>query len=207
MQVNRENEKVVTSLREYLKGCKSVLDIGCGQSSMLQYIPWITESLGVEIWQPYIDESKQYHIHTHYIQSDVTKFKPTRNYDAVMCIDVLEHISKDKSEKLLDNMIGWADKKIIIYVPNGYLSQGDPYNDGNEYQHHLSEWSVNDFTKRGFIVSGFSGFKYLRGESGDICIKTPGYARDIYQIVSKMSESFCRVHPKYAFALLAIYTK
>jgi hypothetical protein len=207
MQLSRENEPLVKALMENLQNCESVLDLGCGQSSLLQYVPWIKESLGVEVWQPYIDESKKYHIHTDYIQSDLTKFVATRNYDAVICIDVIEHIPKIESEQLIKNMIRWADKRVIIYVPNGFMPQTDPYHDGNKYQEHVSEWSPDDFTKIGFKVFGYSGWKYLRGDGADIKIKTPGHLRDIVNMLSLKTESFCRTRPQYAFALLAVYMK
>jgi len=207
MQLNRETEPLVKALIENLVDCRSVLDLGCGQSSMLQYVPWVENSLGVEVWEPYINESKQHHIHTNYIQSNLIDFKPTCNYDAVMCIDVIEHIKKEESEKLIKNMLAWSDKKVIIYVPNGFMPQTDPYHDKNKYQEHISGWDVQDFTKLGFKVFGYSGWKPLRGDGADIIIKSPGHLRDIVNILSLKTESICRIYPKYAFALLAIYTK
>ena len=207
MQLDRKNEPVIEALREELKFCTSVLDIGCGQSSMIQYVPWILKSVCVEIWEPYIDESKKHSIHTSYVHSDVTEFVPFRKYDAVMCFDVIEHIDKDKAIKLIKDMITWADKKVLIYVPNGFQAQEDPYNDGNKYQKHVSAWSPKDFTKLGFKVIGYAGWKYFRSSGGDIRIKKIGRARDMLQSLADHSEMIMRNHPNYAFALLAIYSK
>src|SRR4030042_2307058 len=111
MQLNRENEPVINALRDNLVFCDSVLDLGCGQSSMIQYVPWIEYSVGVEIWEPYIEESKKHKIHTSYVHSDVTKFIPDNNFDAVICFDVIDHIEKFQAENLIKRMILWADKK------------------------------------------------------------------------------------------------
>jgi hypothetical protein len=207
MQINRKTEPMVEKLIYEMRDCKTVLDLGCGQSSTLQYVPNIEFSTGVEVWQPYIDESKGHKIHSEYINMDVTKFtSPDKSYDAVMCVDVLEHIEKKKSVEFLKRMQKWAKKKVIIYVPNGFMPQGDPYEDGNEYQKHLSGWSPQDFYDLGFEVTGYAGYRGCRGEGADIKIKTPGILRNLYAGISYLSEPFCKTHPEYAFHLFAVYT-
>lgn len=208
MQIDRKNEPVVQLMIETFKDCNSMLDLGCGQSSTMQYIPNIKFSTGVEVWKPYIDESKKYNIHTEYVNMDITKFNaPDGSYDGVMCIDVLEHINKIESIKLLKKMKRWANKKILIYVPNGFMPQEDPYEDGNKYQEHISSWHANDLRDLGFDVVGFAGLRCFRGEGADIKIKSPGILRNIYSGLSLLSEPFCRHHPEYAFHLCGIYTK
>lgn len=205
MQIQRETIPMVMRLQKELQNCNSVLDLGCGQSSMLKYIHNIKFSTGVEIWKPYIYESELLGIHTEYINMDVTKFETSRPYDATICVDVIEHIEKNNALKLINKMKKWSIKKIIIIVPNGYLENGDPYDDGNVYQHHLSGWSPKDFTDLGFEVIGFNGYKYCRGDGSNIRIIHP-YLRPLYAIISYLSEPFCKIFPNYAYHLFAIYT-
>ena len=49
----------VSVLKKELKDCQSVLDLGCGPDSPLQYCKNIKLSIGVEAFQPYLDESQK----------------------------------------------------------------------------------------------------------------------------------------------------
>lgn len=59
-------------LKRELSNCDTVLDLGCGCNSPLQYCntPF---SVGVELFDPYLEESKKKSIHTQYIKADVGK--------------------------------------------------------------------------------------------------------------------------------------
>ena len=46
-------------LKQELKDCESVLDLGCGPDSPLQYCSNVQHSVGVEAFQPYLEESKK----------------------------------------------------------------------------------------------------------------------------------------------------
>ena len=46
-------------LKQELKDCESVLDLGCGPNSPLQYCSNVQLSVGVEAFQPYLEESKK----------------------------------------------------------------------------------------------------------------------------------------------------
>ncbi len=45
-------------LKRELSGCGEVLDLGCGYNSPLQYVE-VSHSLGVDLFQPNIEESKK----------------------------------------------------------------------------------------------------------------------------------------------------
>jgi SAM-dependent methyltransferase len=207
MWPDRRNEPVVASLTEELRDCESVLDLGCGPSSLLQYVSEIRYSMGVDIWEPYIEESRSCRIHNDYSLSGILDYDAgIQTYDAVICIDVLEHIEKKAAEDLIQRMKKTAKKKVILYVPNGFIHQDDLYDEGNRFQEHVSDWTPHDLEKWGFCVTGFSGWKYLRGEGGDIRIKSPGIIRSGFHLISRLTESFCKTHPNYAFHLFAVYT-
>ena len=46
-------------LKKELKDCQSVLDLGCGPDSPLQYCKNIKHSVGVEAFQQYLDVSQK----------------------------------------------------------------------------------------------------------------------------------------------------
>jgi REP element-mobilizing transposase RayT len=53
-----------------------------------------------------------------------------------------------------------AKKKVVIFTPNGFLAQGEYYN--NPWQLHRSGWTAEEMKKRGYKVLGFGGAKILR---------------------------------------------
>lgn len=203
---NRSNLKVTRLLKEELSGCKSVLDLGCGKSSLLQYVPGIDWSVGVECWPDYIRESKAAHIHSEYRMQDImTLDYPSGAFDAVMLIDVLEHIEKRSAYRLLTNVERWASKKVIIAVPNGFVPQGDVCGDGNEKQNHVSGWTCAELTGRGYRVRGFGGWRLLRGDGGNIIPASNEVEHYLLAGLSLVSEPIAHICPDYAFHLFAAW--
>ncbi len=184
-----------------LRNCRRVLDVGCGNSSIIGKIPGTFYSVGVDGWEPYIAESKKKGIHNEYITADITKLSfPKRSFDAVICFDVVEHLEKAVSEKLVENMEYWASKKIIIATPNGFLptsachQEMRAHHDGNvEFQNHKCGWEVDEFTAKGYRVYGLDGLKCLR-EAKNVAGKF------LYHLSYPIGYFF----PKHAFRLLAV---
>jgi len=185
-------------LRKELVNCDRVLDLGCGYNSTLQYcnVPF---SVGVESFNPYLQESKKKGIHNQYIKADIRKieFQPEA-FDAVVAIEVLEHLTKQEGAQLLNKMERWATKKIIITTPNGYLWQ-DGYDD-NPLQEHKSGWSIEELRNFEFKVFGINGWKSLRGYMGLIKYR-PGF---LWRRISDLTQKMTYYYPKLAFQLLAI---
>jgi SAM-dependent methyltransferase len=208
MQLNRETLKATRWLKSELADCKSVLDLGCGQSSLLQYVRHLDYSLGVEYWQPYIDESRYRQIHTDYMQADINDvwFDPG-TFDAVMLVDVLEHIDVMNANRLFLKMSTWAKKKVIIIVPNGDMPQEDPYGDGNEKQRHISQWSPETLKNRGYEVRGFGGWKPLRGDGAEIVPTRTLVGHYALSALSGLSDPVVRYIPEHAFHLFGVLRK
>jgi SAM-dependent methyltransferase len=208
MHLDHSELKVTRWLKDELKGCRTVLDLGCGQSSLLQYVGGINYSVGVEYWQPYIDESKSRRIHSTYKQADITTVSfGASEFDAVILVDVLEHISKLTAYQLLQKMETWAAKKVIVVVPNGDMPQEDPYGDGNEKQRHVSEWSPAELQQIGYSVRGFGGWKPLRGDGANIIPTKTQAGHYALSILSAVSEPLVMNHPEYAFHLFGVLEK
>lgn len=126
-------------LRRELKDCKTVLDLGCGPSSPLQYCKDIEYSVGVETFKPYLEKSKDKKIHTEYIEKKIEEIDfPEDSFDAVIMIEVLEHLSKKTGKDIIKKASKWTRKKVIISTPNGYFSMDAV--DKNNFQRHLSGW-------------------------------------------------------------------
>jgi len=186
------------SLGKALSGCNSVLDLGCGYFSQVHRFD-IPFSVGVERFEPYLQESARKAVHSQYIKADIRKveFKP-KSFDAVMAVEVLEHVTKREGADLLAKMETWARKKVVVTTPNGFLYQDD-YDD-NPLQEHKSGWDTNELRRLGFGVYGLNGWKRLRGYKASIKYDPVFF----WTRISDLSQKVTYRYPKSAFQLLAI---
>lgn len=185
-------------LKKELKGCESILDLGCGRSSPLRYCP-VPYSVGVDLFKPYLEESKRMRIHNEYILTDVRKVEfKSKSFDCVLALDVIEHLTKNESLCLIKKMENIAKKKIIIFTPNGFLHQ-DEY-DENKLQIHKSGWTVNEFKESGYEVKGINGWKPLRKERAEFRFKP----KIVNLLLSDLTQKITYYRPRSAFQLLAV---
>ena len=199
-----------------LKDCESVLDLGCGPSSPLQYCKNIKYSIGVEAFQPYLEESKRKNIHTEYLKQRIEEVDFSRDsFDAVIMIEVLEHLTKETGLEILEKAEKWAKNKIIISTPNGYFPMGAV--DSNAFQRHLSGWNIDALEKLGFKCYGVSGLKslYLKenivhslnNEKDNIFSNIRFRPKKIFYVINGLLQVFSYYFPKKAFGLFAIKNK
>ncbi len=186
-------------LEKILKNCDSVLDVGCGNNSPLNLLDHKIYMVGVDGYNESINESKKRRIHNKYYLMNVLninkKFKK-RSFDAVVALDIIEHLTKKDGFKLLDMMQKIARKKVVVLTPNGFIAQGG---EENGFQEHLSGWNIEDFIKCGYMVSGEYGLKKIRGEKAAL-LYTPKIFWGLISVLSHLI--FTRKNPKYAFSLL-----
>jgi 2-polyprenyl-3-methyl-5-hydroxy-6-metoxy-1,4-benzoquinol methylase len=186
------------NLKKDLFGYESVLDLGCGCNSPIQHcnVPF---SVGVDLFEPYLEESKKKAIHSEYIKADMREVEfEAKSFDAVLCSEVLEHLIKEDGYELIDKMAKWARNKVIITTPNGYLWQ-DGFAD-NPLQEHKSSWRVEDFQQLGFKVKGLGGWKKLRGYKGFIKYRPASF----WGFISGLSQKITSRYPKFSFRLYAV---
>jgi cyclopropane fatty-acyl-phospholipid synthase-like methyltransferase len=101
-------------LKREFSNSSTVLDLGCGYNSPISHCE-ISFSVGVELFEPYLRESKKKSIHNQYIKADVReiKFEPN-SFDVILCLEVLEHLTKEEGYELIGRMEKWTKEKIII---------------------------------------------------------------------------------------------
>ncbi len=186
-------------LKEELVGCKSVLDLGCGSDSPFGLVGFEGRSMGVDGYVPSIRKSERRNIHSNYLITNIKDLRMSKDsFDAVLCLDLIEHLNKEDGYELINNMEIWAKKKVIIYTPNGFLEQRDEYND---LQEHISGWNVYDFKRRGYSVTGINGLKNLRTTKADIRFKPQQFFRVFSDLTQKL---FTKNNPHLAFQLFAV---
>lgn len=188
-------------LEKKLYPCKTVLDVGCGRDSPIQKIKKTFWSEGIDIFKPYIIKSKRKRIHNSYKVADIRKLDKLympRSFDAVVALDVIEHLNKREGKKLLFAMEKIAKKMVILLTPNG-VNEQDSYDD-NPYQIHKSGWNRDELKKLGYKVYGLRGLKCLRNQ--DVSIKGKPYL--LWGFLSFISEIILYPFPSLCFDLFAI---
>lgn len=184
--------------KKEILGFDKILDIGCGDNSPIQYFD-IPFSVGVDLFEPYIQRSKEKGIHDHYIKADIryTNFEPN-SFDLVICMDVIEHLTKKEGLKLIKRMEIWAKKKVVIYTTNGYVSQNGY--DNNILQKHRSGWTAQELRNSGYNTHGVYGWKFLRGHKSQLKYR-PYIA---FRILADITQKVTYRVPDHAFGLLSV---
>ena len=155
---------VKLALLNALKGCQTVLDIGCGASPNMRQLG-VPRVIGIEGYAPSVELARQRKTHDEIIQGDVRNlnqyFRP-KQFDACVAIDVIEHLPKSDGLQLIKDMERIADKKVVFFTPSGFVPQRHTAND--DLQEHLSGWEPDEMRQYGYQVIGLLGPKALRGE-------------------------------------------
>ena len=186
-----------------------ILDLGCGADSPVKFSK-VKYSVGVEGFQPSLEQSKSKLIHDDYLNGDLRflNFKE-RSFDVVILIEVLEHLSEKDGNLLLQKAEVWARRKVIMSTPNGYLPQSDI--DGNVYFKHLSGWGIAQMKLRGYLAYGMAGLKSLRKENNYVDQHDTGVLSTVrfrpklfWLIISELSQIITYYLPELAFEVFYV---
>jgi len=187
------------SLKESLIDCRIILDVGCGSGSPIKPFSKNFYSVGADLFKPALLESKKKRIHNDYVLLDINNLCFRSNFfDAVLALDVIEHLEKTKGLRLIKTMENIAKKKVVLITPNGFVPQGVLAK--NVFQVHLSGWTVSELKRLKYIVHGIVGLKLLRTEEAKLKYKPDFCFSEISDISQKLTYHF----PIMAFELLCI---
>ena len=183
-------------IQRELEGSGKILDLGCGVNPSTANADYC---VGVDKFKPYLQRVKYEFGDIELILADITNLQfKEKSFEAVLALSVLEHLTKEAGTQLLQKAQEWAEKKIVILVPNGFLVQSE-YDD-NIWQIHESEWRLYEFLSAGFQVHGIAGFKSLRGNRGQLKFRP----RVFFQILSDLTQKIAYRFPKCGYELLCI---
>lgn len=191
-----------SELEEAIGNTDSLLDVGCGINSPVMHLSKRPKHLiGVDGFQPSIDESRRRNVHDDYVCSDlldIDKHFTENSFECVMALDVIEHFPKEKGFELLEKMEKLASKRVVVFTTNGFQPQDE--HSGNVLQKHVSGWSVEEMQQRGYDVVGINGWKPLLGE-----FALPRFRpKSFWTVISRLTQYLVRNRPESAFQILCI---
>src|SRR5262245_61389767 len=107
-----------------LVGCRSVLDVGCGARSPLGSVGFSGFCIGLDLSWPTLSAARAYGHHSALVRADAASvdrvFRP-RSVDAVVALDVIEHLERDAAIGLITALERVARRRVVIFTPNGYV--------------------------------------------------------------------------------------
>jgi ubiquinone/menaquinone biosynthesis C-methylase UbiE len=149
-------------IEDSLKGVNTVLDLGCGRGTFKILRKFVTT--GVDIYPENISRARDNGNYQTLVQGDVREIKfPDKSFDAVICIELIEHLNKEEGRKLLDNIEWVARKVIVITTPWGFDAL--PKRKDNPFLDHQSGWIPQEFIERGYEVIPIMSIRWHLGNN------------------------------------------
>jgi len=146
---------------------------------------------GIEIFPGYITPIHKYIYNKIYI-GDVTDIymKIKHNYNLILLVDVLEHLSKDSGKKLILHFLS-KNSNIIVATPKDFTYQGGSF--GNKSEIHLCRWNKDELSElsdtlfvedRDQLVALLSNENLTQVRKAFNCLlKPPSKTRNILRII------------------------
>ncbi len=86
---------------------------------------------------------------------------PLRNFETILFIDVIEHMTKQDGVVCLNFAKTFATKQVIVFTPLGFMEQGTGEDDLDAWGMHGGHWQTH---KSGWTPDEFEGWDILIGE-------------------------------------------
>ena len=141
---SKEGKDIIRNwLLEFNDTVSKVIDLGPGRGTyhkfyarkahILNHAYWI----GVEAWEPYLEEFGLRDIYNEVYVEDVRHFDFSKigNVDLVFAGDILEHMTKEESIKVVLEVLKFS-KKLIISIPITHFPQNSEV---NPYEIHVKD--------------------------------------------------------------------
>ncbi len=120
---------------------KTILDIGCGLGDFGYRLK---TRKGNNFTLSGLDKNVEYlnripgSVYDHLWVQDLEQNQNIPSYDVKICVEVIEHLSKESGHRLLGNLV--KDGLSIVTTPEGYMKS----------KYHLSGWARGEFEDYGF---------------------------------------------------------
>ncbi len=136
---------------------ESLVDAGCGRGivgALMRIYRNASRTVGLEIWEPYINFCKLYKLYDELCVIDLRKTPlpfGNKEFEVATFVETIEHLPRNAGEKLLAELERIAEIAIVSTPSHFFRNRAF---DKNPYERHLSRWAVTDFRKRKYNVMG-----------------------------------------------------
>lgn len=131
----------------------SILDVACGLSLKSKYIP-AKIRVGVDIYEKYFKyiESDEPYLVIKYDVRNLEKIFIPNSFDLVLALDIIEHLEKKESKKMIKQCEKIAKKAVVLETPNGKVEQNIDItgHGGHTFQTHRCGWTPDELKKMGY---------------------------------------------------------
>lgn len=137
--------EVIVPILVELTGCKSVLDLGCGDGAWLRCFMnhGVTDVLGLD--GPYIDPKFRKVPAENFIACDLSqRTELGRTFDLAMSLEVAEHLAEEHADRIVSTL---CDAAPVVYFSAAIPQQGGRNHVNEQWQRY---W-VDKFESRGMI--------------------------------------------------------
>ncbi len=128
---------------------KTVLDLACGISLKSQYVD-ADIRVGLDIYKPYLEnielENNVPHVLINADIMGIDELFLPKSFDLVLLLDIVEHLEKEQSLKLIKMAEEIAKVAVVIETPNGYIPQDMDIlgYGGHTFQTHRCGWEPEE---------------------------------------------------------------
>lgn len=135
---------------------KTIVDLGCGKGIYAYLIRATKDSkkvklIGLDRNERNIEFVNKFKVYNTAVVSKLPKMNLVpKSVDYILCSEVLEHLSKRDGLQLLNKIDQICKEMAIVTTPNVLFK---PVGD-EDFDKHVSLWSVKEFKERGFNVYG-----------------------------------------------------
>lgn len=189
----------------------SVLDVGVGFGKMgllcreyldiwwARYTPdkWTTRIDGIEIFPQYKNPIYDYCYDNVLFGNVMDHLDMLGDYDLVLLIDVIEHLSKEDGHKLLDTITN----NYIVVTPKVFVQNNMKVWE-NEAERHLSLWDLSEFPESLILGRKVVGWKLKKAE--DEVLQQPQKRADKLHFALTSDEL---IYPYYLSIVSALKTQ
>lgn len=130
-----------------------ILDLGCSKGESFWYMKVSGNITGIDLFPPYLEIAAKKGVYNKLLLKNILDIEDgeldLEKFNTVVALDVLEHLTYENAEKTIKIMMGIGETQILS-VPCGECPQSS--NSGNELQEHISSFTPEFFTDRGFTI-------------------------------------------------------
>lgn len=164
---------VVTMVLDQIDDCNSLMDVGCANGN---YLNWISdqrpklETCGIDGYAPVLQSVRATKVIHGILPFSLEDKSFNKSYDAVMCLDVVEHLHKVESIQMVKRFDNIARKKIVIFTPFGFLDNNVAIQEDKDWQpwlFHKCGWYPEEFEALGYETYVWKNFDYGAGRVHD----------------------------------------